>query len=39
MPPERQDAAWQEIAWALRRFEAGGAFVAPCELLIGVGTK
>ena len=35
-----RDAAWAEVAQALREFEQpGGAFVGPCELLIAVGTK
>jgi SAM-dependent methyltransferase len=32
-------ATWTEIEQALRRFESGGAFVGPCELMLGVGTK
>ena len=35
-----RDAAWAEVATALARFEDGaGRFVAPCELLVAVGTK
>ena len=32
-------AAWDEIAAALARFEQDGSFEAPCELLVGAGTK
>jgi ubiquinone/menaquinone biosynthesis C-methylase UbiE len=31
--------AWQEIEAALRRFEGAGEFEAPCEVLVGAGTK
>jgi ubiquinone/menaquinone biosynthesis C-methylase UbiE len=34
-----REAAWQEIETALRRFEANNGFEAPCEVLIGAGTK
>jgi SAM-dependent methyltransferase len=35
-----RDAAWDEIAAALRAFEsADRGFVGPCELVLGVGTK
>jgi ubiquinone/menaquinone biosynthesis C-methylase UbiE len=33
-----RDAAWAEVAKELTRFEEGGRFVGPCELLVGVGT-
>lgn len=39
LSPEGQNAAWDEVELALRRFEAHGAFVGPCELLVGIGTK
>ena len=39
VPPDQQNAAWDELELALRQFEAHGAFVGPCELLVGVGTK
>ncbi len=39
LPLEEQHAAWDEVELALRRFEAHGAFVGPCELLVGAGTK
>ncbi len=32
-------AAWEEIEAALRRFEGSGGFEAPCEVLVGAGTK
>lgn len=35
--PER-DEAWAEIEAALSQFEGGGAFAAPCELVVGAGT-
>jgi hypothetical protein len=35
-----RDAAWGEVGAALRKFDDGPAgFVAPCELLVAVGTK
>ena len=34
-----QEATWSEITQALHRFETGGMFTGPCELLVGVGTK
>jgi len=34
-----QEAAWDEIALVLRQFESNLVFVAPCELLVGVGMK
>jgi hypothetical protein len=38
--PAGRAAAWEEVAAALRQFEDGeGAFAAPCELVIVVGTK
>lgn len=39
LPTDRQHEVWDEVELALRQFEAHGAFVAPCELLVGVGTK
>ena len=39
LSPDRQNEAWDEIELALRQFEAHGAFVGPCELLVGAGTK
>ena len=32
-------AAWEEIEAALRRFEGSDGFEAPCEVLVGAGTK
>jgi SAM-dependent methyltransferase len=34
-----REAVWQEIEAALCRFEGSGGFEAPCEVLIGAGTK
>ena len=39
LPLDRQNTAWDELELALRQFEAHGAFVGPCELLVGAGTK
>ncbi len=30
---------WQEIEAALGKFQSGGGFVGPCEMLVGAGTK
>jgi ubiquinone/menaquinone biosynthesis C-methylase UbiE len=30
---------WKEIEAALGKFETGGSFVGPCEMLVGAGTK
>ena len=35
---ERADT-WREIAAELARFESGGEFVGPCEMLVGAGTR
>ena len=34
-----REAAWDEIAVALRAFETPAGFVGPCELVLAVGTK
>jgi len=34
-----REAVWQEIEAALCRFEANNGFEAPCEVLVGAGTK
>ena len=34
-----REAAWQEIEEALRQFEGKDGFEAPCEVLVGAGTK
>ncbi len=39
LPPERQQAVWEEIEAELRQFEGEEGFVGPCELLVGAGTK
>jgi len=36
--PERE-AAWDEIAHELARFEGPDGFAGPCEMIVGVGTK
>lgn len=36
--PERE-AAWDEIARELSQFEGPDGFAAPCEMIVGVGTK
>lgn len=36
--PERE-AAWNEIAHELARFEGPDGFAGPCEMIVGVGTK
>lgn len=39
MPEREQRAAWEEMGEKLRVFENQQGFEAPCELIIGVGTK
>ncbi len=39
LPAERQQAVWEEIERELRQFERDGAFVGPCEMLVGAGSK
>ena len=40
LEPAAREAAWADVGAALREFEArDGAFVAPSELLVAVGTK
>lgn len=34
-----RDETWQEIAAELAKFEGPQGFVAPCEMLVGAGTK
>jgi hypothetical protein len=36
--PERE-AAWDEIAHELARFEGPDGFAGPCEMIVGIGTK
>jgi ubiquinone/menaquinone biosynthesis C-methylase UbiE len=36
---EEKAAAWQEIEDELSKFENGGGFIGPCELIVGVGQK
>jgi hypothetical protein len=33
------EAAWAEIADALRAFETAEGFSGPCEMVVGAGTK
>ena len=39
LTPEHQQAVWEEIEAELRQFERDGAFVGPCEMLAGAGTR
>ncbi|HSK97463.1 MAG TPA: methyltransferase domain-containing protein [Euzebyales bacterium] len=39
LPDAERPAVWDEIAAALARFETGGRFVGPCELLVASATK
>jgi SAM-dependent methyltransferase len=40
LDPAGREAAWEEVAAALRQFEeSDGAFAGPCELVVVVGTK
>lgn len=39
LSPQERSETWREIETALTEFEQQGAFVGPCEMLIGVGTK
>lgn len=39
MPAEEQESVWQEIEDELRQFEGSDGFVAPCELIVGVGVN
>jgi enoyl-CoA hydratase/carnithine racemase len=34
-----REAAWAEVAAALREYEGPDGFVGPCELLVGAGTS
>lgn len=37
-PAEREDT-WAEIAGALKKFEGGGGFAGPCEMLVAAAVK
>jgi SAM-dependent methyltransferase len=39
LPEARREAAWDEIATELKRYETPDGFVGPCEMLIGAGVK
>jgi SAM-dependent methyltransferase len=39
LPPAECEAIWTDIGVALRQFEGPRGFEAPCELLVGSGTK
>ena len=39
LDPAEQDDTWAEIEEALTAFETADGFVAPCEMLVSVGTK
>jgi hypothetical protein len=34
-----KNAAWEEVATALRKFEGPDGFEGPCEMAIAIGTK
>jgi SAM-dependent methyltransferase len=34
-----RDEAWQEIERELERYESGGSFESPCEVIVGTGVK
>ncbi len=39
LKPDEREQAWQEIADELARFDTTDGFAAPCELIVGWGTK
>lgn len=39
LPAPEREAAWDEIARELTRYEGPDGFAAPCEMIVGVGTK
>lgn len=39
VPAQEREDIWAEVHDGLRQFEADGAFVGPCELLVGSGTR
>jgi hypothetical protein len=39
LDPAEREAAWQEIADELARFDTAEGFAGPCELVVGWGTK
>jgi hypothetical protein len=39
LDPAEREAAWQEIADELARFDTVDGFAGPCELVVGWGTK
>jgi SAM-dependent methyltransferase len=39
LDPVEREAAWQEIADELARFDTAEGFAGPCELVVGWGTK
>ena len=39
LDPTEREAAWQEIADELARFDTAEGFAGPCELVVGWGTK
>jgi SAM-dependent methyltransferase len=39
LPEAERDAAWEEVAHALREFERDGAFRSPTQLIVGAGVR
>jgi hypothetical protein len=39
LPEAEREAAWDEIAAELARFERPDGFSGPCEMVVGVGVK
>ena len=39
LDPAEREAAWEEIAEELARFDTAEGFAGPCELVVGWGTK
>jgi SAM-dependent methyltransferase len=39
LPEPEREAAWDEIATELSRFEGAGGFVGPCEMLVVAGSR
>jgi SAM-dependent methyltransferase len=39
LPEAERESVWQEIEREAKKYEGPGGFSAPCELILGVGTK
>lgn len=39
LPESEREAAWAQVAEALRQFEGPGGFSGPCRMLVGAGTR